>query len=85
VLNQDKRWLCESVIRSIKELSQLVDNAGKDPFPNMPFEQRLEYINDLALGAIDLLDPVGPTAPELTAAATSNAQEEAVAAGEALP
>ena len=81
MLNQDKRWLCESVIRSIKELSQLVDNTGKDPFPEMPIEQRLEYINDLALGAIDLLDPIGPTVPDLAASVLTNAQDEVVAAG----
>ena len=81
MLKQDKKWLCESVIRSIKELSQLVDHSGNDPFPNMPFEQRLEYINDLALGAIDLLDPIGPTITDVSASAPSNPQEDVATAG----
>lgn len=46
-----------TIAQNIRELSDVTDYGNNDPFREMAADQRLQYINDLALGMIDLLEP----------------------------
>ncbi|GEM_PF-1495518 len=62
-MNTKEKWVyCLHALESIRELSSPVSNAGKVPFPEMAMEERMEFINDLISGTIELLDDVSGSA-----------------------
>ena len=56
-LKFDKKAMFETIAQNIRELSDATEYGSNDPFQKLPADERLQYINDLALSMIDLLAP----------------------------
>jgi len=54
--SQDKWFYCLRAMESIRELSDANSSDGTNPLAELKPEDRLEYINDLVQGTIDLVD-----------------------------
>ena len=53
--SQDKWFYCLRAMESIRELSE-AGNGASNPLTDLKPEDRLEFINDLVMGTIDLVD-----------------------------
>jgi len=54
--SQDKWFYCLRAMESIRELSDAKSSNGTNPLAELKPEDRLEFINDLVQGTIDLVD-----------------------------
>ncbi len=52
----DKWFYCVRAMENIRELSSRENIGDADPFAVLNAEDRLEFINDLVNGTIDLID-----------------------------
>tara|TARA_B100000315_G_scaffold260363_1_gene321156 strand:- start:1578 stop:1772 length:195 start_codon:yes stop_codon:yes gene_type:complete len=53
---QDKWFYCLRAMESIRELSNANTSDNTNPLSDLKPEDRLEFINDLVQGTIDLVD-----------------------------
>lgn len=53
--SQDKWFYCLRALESIRELSD-ASKGDSNPLADLKPEDRLEFINDLVMGTIDLVD-----------------------------
>ncbi len=60
--SQDKWFYCLRAMESIRELSD-ANGSANNPLADLKPEDRLEFINDLVLGTIDLVDFYDVRAP----------------------